>query len=151
MITINKLIADSIVITTGPVVKPETHIKFVDGTEDDYLLEGNVGYQYLEEKGLVSSAGGGAPEWINQPTEITIGTAMTGIGDYTFAFCYSLTSITIPSSVTSIGNNAFYDCSELMNVTFCGKTMATVQGMANYSWYLPSGCVIHCTDGDITL
>lgn len=37
----------------GPVVKPETHIKFVDGTEDDYLLEGNVDYQYLKEKGLV--------------------------------------------------------------------------------------------------
>ena len=29
----------------GPVVKPETRIKFVDGTEGDYLLEGNVNYQ----------------------------------------------------------------------------------------------------------
>ena len=53
MININKLVANSIVITTGPVVKAETHIKFVDGTEGDYLLEGNVGWQYLAEKGLV--------------------------------------------------------------------------------------------------
>ena len=45
MISINKLVTNSIVITTGPVVKPETHIKFVDGTEGDYLLEGNVGWQ----------------------------------------------------------------------------------------------------------
>lgn len=33
--------------------RPETYIKFVDGTEDDYLLEGNVGWEYLVEKGLV--------------------------------------------------------------------------------------------------
>lgn len=37
----------------GPVVKAETHIKFVDGTEEDYLLEGNVDYQYLVGKGLM--------------------------------------------------------------------------------------------------
>ncbi len=53
MISINKLVTNSIVITTGPVVKPETHIKFVDGTEGDYLLEGNVDYEYLLEKGLM--------------------------------------------------------------------------------------------------
>ena len=40
MIRINKLVTNSIVITTGPVVKAETHIKFVDGTEGDYLIEG---------------------------------------------------------------------------------------------------------------
>lgn len=43
----------------------------------------------------------------------------------------------------------FFGCSELMNVTFSGKDKATVKGMDNYSWALPSGCVIHCTDGDI--
>ena len=52
-ITVNKIIANSIVITTSPVIKAETHIKFVDGTEDDYLLEGNVDWQYLAGKGLV--------------------------------------------------------------------------------------------------
>ena len=52
MITIHKLVANSIVITTGGV-KPETHIKFVNGTEGDYLLEGNVDWQYLIGKGLV--------------------------------------------------------------------------------------------------
>ena len=36
MITISKLVANRIIITTGPVVKAETHIKFVDGTEGDY-------------------------------------------------------------------------------------------------------------------
>lgn len=33
--------------------KHYTHIKFVDGTEDDYLLEGNVDWEYLVGKGLM--------------------------------------------------------------------------------------------------
>ena len=62
-----------------------------------------------------------------------------------------MTSVTIPNSVTSIGYEAFAECYGLMSVTFSGKTIATVQGMSDYSWGLPSGCVLHCTDGDITL
>ena len=65
--------------------------------------------------------------------------------------CTSLTSVTIPDSVTSIGNSAFFECQGLRSITFSGKDQATVQGMANYSWGLKSGCAIHCTDGDITI
>lgn len=63
MITINKLIANSIVITTGTVDKRETHIKFVDGTEDDYLIEGVMDYSALIAAGL-TEPGGGEPSWI---------------------------------------------------------------------------------------
>lgn len=59
--------------------------------------------------------------------------------------------MTIPPSVTSINFYAFLGCSNLMDVTFVGKDMATVQGMTDYSWNLNPGCVLHCTDGDITL
>ena len=84
-------------------------------------------------------------------TSVTIPSSVTSIGDYAFYDCSGLTSVTIPSSVTSIGSYVFSDCSGLTSVTFFGKDKATVQGMANYNWGLNSGCVIHCTDGDITI
>lgn len=85
-------------------------------------------------------------------SSVTIPDSVTSIGYYAFIGCSGLTSVTIPNSVTSIESNAFYDCSGLTSVTFSGKTMETVQGMENYSdWGLRSGCILHCTDGDITL
>ena len=84
-------------------------------------------------------------------TSVTIPSSVTSIGDYTFSGCTGLTSVTIPSSVTSIGDQVFGDCSGLTSVTFSGKNKAIVQGMANYNWGLKKGCVIHCTDGDITI
>ena len=84
-------------------------------------------------------------------TSVMISDSVTNIGDYAFQRCNSLTSVTISDSVTSIGYSAFSVCDGLTSVTFSGKDMATVQGMANDSWALNSGCVIHCTDGDITI
>ena len=82
---------------------------------------------------------------------VTIPSSVTSIGNSTFQYCYGLTNVTIQSSMTNIGVNAFGGCSSLTSLTFSGKDKATVQGMANYSWDLNSGCVLHCTDGDITI
>lgn len=83
-------------------------------------------------------------------SNVTIPEGVTTLDSSAFVFCSSLTSITIPASVTTIGSWAFGD-SGVMDITFSGKTKATVQGMTDYNWSLPSGCVIHCTDGDITI
>ena len=84
-------------------------------------------------------------------TSITIGDGVTNIGTYAFSGCTGLTGVTIPDGVTSIGKNAFTNCTNLTSVTFVGKDMATVQGMSDYKWGLKTGCVLHCTDGDITI
>lgn len=49
-------------------------------------------------------------------TSITIPSSVSSIGRAVFSGCTGLTSVTIPSSVTSIGNNAFYYCSSLISI-----------------------------------
>lgn len=124
---------------------------------------------------VVTSIGEGAFEQCHDFTSVTIPGSVKTIGDGAFLGCIALSSvvisegvetiegsaftdcrsisnIVIPSSVTSIGDEAFFSCEDLYNVTFIGKDKATVQGMENYNnWKLPSRCVIHCTDGDITI
>lgn len=99
----------------------------------------------------VTSIGESAFNSCTYLTSVTIGNNVDSLGISAFAGCNGLTGITIPNSVTNIGYGAFMSCDNLMDVTFPGKNTATVQGMSNYRWDLPSGCTIHCTDGDINL
>ena len=83
-ITINKLIGDSINIITRadePVVKKETHIKFEDGTEGDYLIEGAMDCPALVAAGLMLEGSGTSapPTWIKNPAKAEIGSAVTSI------------------------------------------------------------------------
>lgn len=105
MITISKLVANSITITTGPIVKAETHIKFVDGTEGDYLIEDSMDCPALIAAGLMPEGSGTEqePSWIKYPAEVEIGSAVTSIGQYAFHLCRDLMSVTIGNNVTNIG------------------------------------------------
>lgn len=82
----------------------------------------------------VTSIGDGVFNGCSSLMGVTIGNSVRSIGERAFSSCTSLTSVTIPNSVTSIGNYAFAGCQSLTSVTFLGKTLAQVQGMANYSW-----------------
>ena len=110
----------------------------------------NKEFQIIEIGTKVTSIDGGI-SYCTGLTSVTIPDSVTRIGDALFIGCSELTSVTIGSGVTSIGTRVFESCMKLTSVTFSGKDMATVRGMATYPWGLASGCVIHCTDGDITV
>ena len=100
----------------------------------------------------MTSIGDYAFDWCEELTSVTIPASVTSIGNLAFSLCGSLTSVTIGDGIKRIGERTFEYCIALTSVTFSGKDMTTVQGMANYSnWGLKSNCVIHCTDGDITI
>ncbi len=64
-------------------------------------------------------------------SHFTIPDSVTKIGDYAFAWCYSLTSVTIPDSVTVIDDWAFYGCTSLTSVTI-GDSVTTIGNAAFY-------------------
>ena len=147
---------------------------------DAYLYDTNYsswikgqGPQIVEIGTQVTRIGINAFNQCMSLTNVMIPNSVMSIGDHAFSNC-KLKSITIPDSVTSIedyafengihasvvigngvtsiGQMAFSSCYDLTDVTFSGKDKATVKNMANYYWALNRGnCVIHCTDGDITL
>ena len=140
-------IKEWIINNSKPAGNPKTKIMFTDGTSQEYDWSGKINSQTMIDAGIWDAFTG----WTKNPQTVEIGTNATNIDDSLFLDCIGLTSVTIPDSVTSIGRYAFYGCSGLTSVTFSGKDKATVQNMANYSWGLNSNCVIHCTDGDITI
>ena len=73
-----------------PAAKNETHIKFTDGTEGDYLIEGAMDYAALMAAGLMSDGTDSAPCWLKNPLEVEIGFAVTSIEYSAFSYCNSL-------------------------------------------------------------
>ena len=97
------------------------------GSNTDFIYEGTDTITILRYNG----AGGD----VVIPSQIK-GKPVTGIGEFAFALCDSLTGITIPDTVTSIGNNAFYICNNLTSVNIpAGVTcLGDKEGEANYAF-----------------
>ena len=148
-------------------IPPETNVTYANGETAQFNITGHLMRDKIQNIGSVAEVTIGTNVTsIGDPTSqfadstfrgctslvsVVIPSTVTSIGGYSFDGCPSLTHITIPKSVTSIQIAAFVRCPALMNVKFEGRTMAQVQAMYFYNWNLPSGCVIHCTDGNITI
>ncbi len=69
--------------------------------------------------------------------DLVIPYGVTGIRDYAFSQCSSLTSINIPNLVTYIGLRAFYECSGLTSVTI-PNSVTIIGSQAFDGVYIPT-------------
>jgi hypothetical protein len=83
----------------------------------DYIGSGDAVIPTAINNITVTGIGDWAFSYCTSLTGITIPNSVIGIGDWAFFQCTSLTGITIPDSVTSIGNGAFFQCTSLISVT----------------------------------
>ena len=74
---------------------------------------------------------GGSYEKGNRVKRIVINSGVTGIGDYAFFCCRSLTSVSIPNTVTKIGDYSFENCIALPSVSI--PTGVTYLGYGAFS------------------
>jgi hypothetical protein len=79
----------------------------------------------------VSIIGLQAFSWCTNLMSVTIGTSVTSIGDYAFAYT-GLTNVVVPNSVTNVGGGAFWCCSSLRCVTIA-REVTTIGDWAFYS------------------
>ena len=88
----------------------------------------NVNFSYNSSTKKLTISGTGAmwnfieddPGWYDYRAEIRsveVGTGVTKIGDYAFAYCENVTAVSFAGSVTNIGEYAFSYCSSLQNIT----------------------------------
>ena len=114
-----------LLVFTGCEEKQDECLEFVsngDGTCDvsgigTCTLENIVIPEISPEGDRVSGIGNYAFKQCETITSITIPDTVTRIGNYAFYGCASLKSMVIPDSVETLGMGAFYGCVSVTNVT----------------------------------
>lgn len=86
-------------------------------------------------------------------TNVTVGGGVIFIGNYAFKDCSELASITIENYVNSIGDYAFSGCKNLTNIYYNGtkKEWNLISKGSFWKENIPSSCIIHCSDGNLTI
>ena len=104
----------------------------------------------LDDNGLLTIRGLGAMDdfsprapWDTAPASVVIENGVTGIGEYAFYGCSSLTSVTIPNGVTGIGEYAYYGCSSLTGITI----PASVTSIGDHAFDSCGSLTVYCLQG----
>ena len=90
-----------------------------------WKVAGSVTYSNRETKGIFANAG-------NIQT-LTVGSDMSGIGDYAFYGCTNLSSITLNNGLNTIGVGAFANCINMSRANIDIHSMVSVIG--DYAFY----------------
>ena len=99
----------------------------------DTITYGDYEYQVNEDETVCIVGYNGSASRLAIPSSIN-GKKVTGIGDWAFENCTSLTSVTIPDSVTSIGEYAFSGCKSLTSITIPDSVTSIGDYSLGYFW-----------------
>lgn len=85
--------------------------------------------------------------------KVVLPDSLTSISTQVFMNCSALEEITIPHGVTSLPMGTFCDCKSLRSITYKGTKAEWNSISKGQDWKhnVPTSCVVHCTDGDITI
>ncbi len=109
----------------------------------------------------------------NSLESIGVPSSVSTVGDQAFYGCSSAKSIFLGRNIRTIGFSAFGNCTSLENLTLIGASLNYHQtafsgvpstcyfdflfmkeqltSASGYPWGIPTGAVIHCTNGDLTV
>ena len=138
----------------------DTEDRKAASTEISELCEGIENWELLERAKYPSSVDSFSkiilPEGIKSVSmfgasgieSISLPDSVSAIEIYAFAGCEKLSFVEIPATVSQMGEDVFKGCENLANITF-GGTREEWTKLFDDDQYLPIGCIVKCTDGDI--
>ena len=154
-LNVTNLVGGSIQITTSApsyVLHPETIVTYSDGTTATYNFSGTIEPQYTDGPPCHPAE---IVRW-SDIVQIDIGSDVTSLGMYCLSYnmmageSNSLRRVIIPPTVTSFPMGTPFGYSSVNEVTFIGRTVAETQAFLSDN-SLGVSCVVHCSDGDITI
>lgn len=109
-------------------------LSILDLSETKIVEGGDYYYtDYFEDKQYTKNdtLGNWTFAWCKSLTTVIIPTSIAAIGRGTFYYCSNLATIDIPSNVTEIGSSAFYGCSSLKSMNI-PSSVKSIGGSAFY-------------------
>ena len=118
----------SILLTLVMLLSIFTAVPVVAHADSSGKCGANVSYTYNSTTKKLTISGTGAmsnftesdPGWYDYRGDIRsieVGSGVTKIGEYAFAYCAKVTAVTFAASVTTIGDYSFSYCSALQSIT----------------------------------
>lgn len=114
----------------GEYTLPEGFISIGSGA-----FYGQNGIKKLSIPATITSIGGEAFRLCRGLEEVVFaeGSVLTTVGEYAFAYCYSLSSINLPEGLTTLNGFAFYGATSLRSIELPGSLIRVANNVFAYS------------------
>lgn len=129
-------------------------LSILDLSETKIVEGGDYYYtDYFEDKQYTKNdtLGNWTFAWCKSLTTVIIPTSIAAIGRGTFYYCSNLATIDIPSNVTEIGSSAFVNCTELTSIYMYSTEFLTIGfiGEDTFKGCNANNCTVYVPKGTL--